>query len=182
MSSIPYLALISALAALGVAYFYYLDVKKASPGDERMVFLMTEIQKGAKAFLKAEYTWVSVFVVLMMVLLAVVIDPLASVTYFIGAVLSATAGYVGMTVATMANARTTEAAKDGPGKALSIAFRGGAVMGFSVAGLALLGLMAVYVIFVMIVQVDDAFEIVTAYGLGASSIALFSRVGGGIFT
>lgn len=182
MSSIPYLALISALAALGVAYFFYLDVKKASPGDDRMVFLMTEIQKGAKAFLKAEYTWVSAFVVAMVVLLAIVIDPLASVTYVIGAVLSGTAGYVGMTVATMANARTTEAAKEGPGKALPIAFRGGAVMGFSVAGLALLGLMAVYIVFVMILEVDDAFEIVTAYGLGASSIALFSRVGGGIFT
>ncbi len=182
MSSIPILALISALAALGVAGFFFSSVKKASPGDERMVFLMTEIQKGARAFLKAEYTWVSVFVVIMIVLLAIVIDPLASVTYFVGAVLSATAGYVGMTVATMANARTTEAAKEGPGKALPIAFRGGAVMGFSVAGLALLGLMAVYIVFVQMLEVDNAFEIVTAYGLGASSIALFSRVGGGIYT
>jgi len=82
----------------------------------------------------------------------------------------------------MANARTTEAAKDGPGRALPIAFRGGAVMGFTVAGLALLGLMVVYVLFVLVLEVDDAFEVVTAYGLGASSIALFSRVGGGIYT
>ena len=87
-----------------------------------------------------------------------------------------------MTVATMANARTTEAAKEGPAKALPIAFRGGAVMGFSVAGLALGGLMIVYLIFVVIGQADDAFEIVTAYGLGGSTIALFSRVGGGIYT
>ena len=147
-----------------------------------MVFLMTEIQNGAKAFLKQEYTWVSVFVVAMIILLAIVITPLASVSYVIGAILSATAGYVGMTVATMANARTTEAAKKGPSEALPVAYRGGAVMGFTVAGLALLGLMFVYLLFVIWLEADKAFEIVTAYGLGASSIALFSRVGGGIYT
>jgi len=179
---VPYLAALSALAALGLAYYYYKTVEAASPGNERMVFLMTEIQKGAKAFLKKEYTWVSFFVVAMMVLLAVVITPLASVSYVLGAVLSATAGYVGMTVATMANARTTEAAKEGPAKALPVAFRGGAVMGFSVAGLALLGLMITYLVFIVWFEVDEAFEIFTAFGLGASSIALFSRVGGGIYT
>ena len=143
---------------------------------------MTEIQKGARAFLSQEYKWVSIFVVAMAILIAILIAPLAAVTYVVGAILSGTAGYVGMTVATMANARTTQAAKDGPGKALPIAFRGGAVMGFSVAGLALLGLMLVYIVFVLALEVDKAFEVVTAYGLGASSIALFSRVGGGIYT
>ncbi|MCP3853749.1 MAG: sodium-translocating pyrophosphatase [Actinomycetia bacterium] len=182
MEAVPYLALVSALAALGLAAFYYKAVEAASPGDDRMVFLMTEIQNGAKAFLKAEYTWVSAFVVAMMVLLGVVINPLASLSYVLGAVLSAGAGYVGMTVATMANARTTEAAKSGPAPALAVAFRGGAVMGFAVAGLALLGLMFTYLLFVSWLQVDEAFEIVTAFGLGASSIALFSRVGGGIYT
>ncbi|MCS5677886.1 MAG: sodium-translocating pyrophosphatase [Acidimicrobiales bacterium] len=182
MDAIPYLAGTSALMGLLLAWFFYNNVKAASPGDERMVFLMTEIQKGARAFLKKEYSWVSVFVVVMAVLIAVLIAPAAAVTYVIGAALSGLAGYVGMTVATMANARTTEAAKDGPGRALPIAFRGGAVMGFTVAGLALLGLMAVYVLFVLVLEVDDAFEVVTAYGLGASSIALFSRVGGGIYT
>ncbi|MGE5211652.1 MAG: sodium/proton-translocating pyrophosphatase, partial [Acidobacteriota bacterium] len=182
MDVVPYLAAVSALAALALAFFYYKDVEKASPGNERMVFLMNEIQKGAKAFLKKEYQWVSVFVVAMMILLAVVINPLASVTYLLGAVLSASAGYAGMTVATMANARTTEAAKSGPAVALPVAFRGGAVMGFSVAGLALLGLMITYLVFVVWMEVDEAFEIFTAYGLGASSIALFARVGGGIYT
>jgi K(+)-stimulated pyrophosphate-energized sodium pump len=182
VGSIPYLAALSAIAALCVAFFYYKSVEKESPGDERMVFLMTEIQKGAKAFLQAEYKWVSVFAVAMAVLLAVVIAPLAAVTYLLGAFLSSAAGYAGMTVATMANARTTEAAKQGPGKALPVAFRGGAVMGFSVAGLALLGLTGTYIVFVTLLEVDQAFEIVTAYGLGASTIALFSRVGGGIFT
>ncbi len=182
MDVVPYLAAASALAALALAFYYYKQVEAASPGDERMVFLMTEIQKGARAFLKKEYQWVSVFVVAMAILLAIVITPLASITYVLGAVLSAGAGYVGMTVATMANARTTEAAKSGPGKALPVAFRGGAVMGFTVAGLALLGLMATYLVFIVWLEVDQAFEIFTAFGLGASSIALFSRVGGGIYT
>jgi len=182
MESLPYLAGASALAALVLAWFFFGSVAKASPGDDRMVFLMNEIQKGARAFLKKEYTWVSVFVIALAIVLAFVIAPLASLTYILGAVLSAGAGYIGMTVATMANARTAEAAKHGPGQALPIAFRGGAVMGFSVAGLSLLGLAAVYLVFVTWMQVDDAFEIVTAFGLGASSIALFSRVGGGIYT
>jgi K(+)-stimulated pyrophosphate-energized sodium pump len=179
---IPYLALISAVAALGLAGYYYKAVEAAPPGNERMVFLMTEIQKGAKAFLQKEYQWVGAFAVVMAILLAIVIAPLAAVTYVLGAVLSAGAGYAGMTVATMANARTTEAAKSGPSAALPVAFRGGAVMGFSVAGLALGGLMITYLVFVTFLEVDDAFEIVTAYGLGASTIALFSRVGGGIYT
>ncbi len=182
MGAVPYLALVSALAALGLAGYFYNDVKKASPGNERMVFLMTEIQKGARAFLRQEYTWVSIFVVVLAILIAAVIAPLAAVSYVLGAVLSATAGYAGMTVATMANARTTEAAKDGPAKALPIAFRGGAVMGFSVAGLALLGVSLCYILFVLGTGGEDAFEIITAYGLGGSSIALFSRVGGGIYT
>jgi K(+)-stimulated pyrophosphate-energized sodium pump len=179
---VPYLAAASAVAALALAFYYYKVVEKASPGDERMVFLMGEIQKGARAFLRKEYQWVGVFAVILAVVLAIVITPLAAVTYALGAVLSALAGYAGMTVATMANARTTEAAKEGPAKALPIAFRGGAVMGFSVAGLALLGLMLTYLVFVVWFEVDQAFEIVTAYGLGASTIALFSRVGGGIYT
>ena len=182
MGAVPYLAFLSALAALGLAAFFFNNVRAASPGNERMVFLMTEIQNGAKAFLKQEYTWVAGFVVIMAVLIGAFISPWGSVSYVIGAVLSALAGYVGMTVATMANARTTEAARTGPGLALPLAFRGGAVMGFSVAGLALGGLMLVYILFVLVLEVTDAFEVVTAFGLGGSSIALFSRVGGGIYT
>ncbi|MEM9514743.1 MAG: sodium-translocating pyrophosphatase [Actinomycetota bacterium] len=182
MDVIPYLALVSAVAALALAGYYYRAVEAAPPGNERMVFLMGEIQKGARAFLQKEYQWVGVFAVLLMILLAVVIAPLAAVSYVLGAVLSAAAGYAGMTVATMANARTTEAAKDGPAKALPVAFRGGAVMGFSVAGLALLGLVLTYLVFITWLEVDDAFQVFTAYGLGGSTIALFSRVGGGIYT
>jgi K(+)-stimulated pyrophosphate-energized sodium pump len=182
VEAIPYLAALSAIAALALAAYYYKMVEKAPAGNDRMIFLMTEIQKGARAFLKKEYQWVAGFAVVLAVLLAIVIAPLAAISYLLGAILSAGAGYAGMTVATIANARTTEAAKEGPAKALPVAFRGGAVMGFSVAGLGLLGLMFTYLLFVEWAAVADAFEIVTAYGLGASTIALFSRVGGGIYT
>ena len=183
MEAIPYVALVSALAALVLAAFYYKDVKAASPGNERMVALMEQIQAGARAFLRQEYTWVAGFVLVMAVLIPVITGvTLSFLSYVLGAGLSAGAGYVGMTVATMANARTTNAAIEGPSKALPLAFRGGAVMGFAVAGLALLGLTVCYLLFVVWLKSDDAFEIFTAFGLGASSIALFSRVGGGIFT
>jgi K(+)-stimulated pyrophosphate-energized sodium pump len=182
VEAIPYITALSALLGLALAAYYYTLVRAAPAGDDRMQFLMTEIQKGARAFLRKEYQWIAPFAVAMAILLAIVIAPLAAVSYLLGAVLSAGAGFAGMTVATMANARTTEAAKDGPGKALSVAFRGGAVMGFSVAGLGLLGLTLTYLVFVEWFEVGDAFEILTAYGLGGSTIALFSRVGGGIYT
>ena len=183
MDAVPYLAGLSALAALGLALFFYFKVKAASPGNARMVDLMNEIQAGARAFLKQEYSWVAGFVVIMAILIPVVTGvELTFVSYLLGAFLSAGAGYVGMTVATMANARTTQAATEGPAKALPLAFRGGAVMGFTVAGLSLLGLSLTYLVFVEWLEVDDPFEIFTAFGLGASSIALFARVGGGIYT
>ena len=183
MEAIPYVALASAIAGLGLAFFYFGLVKKESPGNDRMVELMDEIALGARAFLKQEYTYVAVFMVVMAALVAILVTPLGAITYVFGAGLSATAGYVGMTVATMANARTTAAAESGgPAKALPLAFRGGAVMGFTVAGLALSGLAIVYIVFIQLLEVDEGFEILTAFGLGASSIALFSRVGGGIYT
>ena len=183
MQAIPYIALVSALAALALAAFFFKDVSSAPPGNERMVAIMKQIQAGARAFLRQEYTWVAGFVVIMAVLIPVITGvALSFLSYLLGAVLSAGAGYAGMTVATRANARTTNAAIDGPAKALPLAFRGGAVMGFSVAGLSLLGLTLTYLLFVEWIGTDDAFEIFTAFGLGASSIALFSRVGGGIYT
>ena len=183
MQAIPYIALVSALAALALAAFYYKDVASAPPGNERMVAIMKQIQAGARAFLRQEYTWVAGFVVIMAVLIPVITGvALSFLSYLLGAALSAAAGYAGMTVATMANARTTNAAIEGPSKALPLAFRGGAVMGFSVAGLSLLGLTFTYLLFVEWIGTDDAFEIFTAFGLGASSIALFARVGGGIYT
>jgi len=182
VDAIPYLAGGSAIAALVLAAYFFNVVKAADPGNERMQYLMKEIQDGARAFLTKEYTWVAGFVVIMIILIAILLNPLSAVSYVIGAILSAGAGWAGMTVATMANARTTNAAIEGPQKALPLAFKGGAVMGFSVAGLSLLGLSFLYLLFTQWTAQDDAFEIITAFGLGASSIALFSRVGGGIYT
>jgi K(+)-stimulated pyrophosphate-energized sodium pump len=182
---VPYLAALSALAGLGLAGYFFMAVTKESPGNERMVELMTAIQEGSKAFLRREYTWVTGFVVIMSVLIFALLDygrPWGTITYILGALLSAIAGFIGMTIATRANARTTHAAIEGANKALPLAFRGGAVMGFTVAGLALFGLSSCYLIFVEWLAVDDAFQVVTAFGLGASTIALFSRVGGGIYT
>jgi K(+)-stimulated pyrophosphate-energized sodium pump len=135
---------LTALAGLALAVFFYGKVKQADPGNERMVQLMTAIQQGSRAFLRREYTWVAGFVVIMTVLIASFLDygrPWGAIAYISGAVLSALAGFVGMTVATLANARTAQAAQTGGAKeALPLAFRGGAVMGFTVAGLSLLGL------------------------------------------
>ncbi|WP_208029607.1 sodium-translocating pyrophosphatase [Rhabdothermincola sediminis] len=185
MDAVPYVSALAALAGLVLAAFFFGVVKKADPGNDRMVELMNAIQQGARAFLRREYTWVAGFVVIMAVLIAVLLDygrPWGAIAYVAGACLSGLAGFVGMTVATMANARTTQAARTGPQAALPLAFKGGAVMGFTVAGLALFGLSVAYIVFVKVLKVDQAFEVVTAFGLGASSIALFSRVGGGIYT
>jgi K(+)-stimulated pyrophosphate-energized sodium pump len=185
LTAVPYLSLAAALAALVLAAYFFGVVKRADPGSPRMVELMEAIQAGARAFLRREYTWVAGFVVIMAVLIFAFLDygrPWGAMAYVSGALLSGLAGFVGMTVATLANARTSQAAITGPQLALPLAFRGGAVMGFSVAGLSLLGLSLAYIVFVDLLAVDQPFQVVTAFGLGASSIALFSRVGGGIYT
>jgi K(+)-stimulated pyrophosphate-energized sodium pump len=186
VDAVPYLAGLSAIAGLALAFYFYGKVKAADPGNARMVQLMEAIQEGARAFLRREYTWVAGFVVIMTVLIFAFLDygrPWGAIAYITGAVLSGLAGFVGMTIATLANARTAQAAMTGGAKdALPLAFRGGAVMGFTVAGLALLGLAFSYLVYVEWLEVEDPFSVLTAFGLGASSIALFSRVGGGIYT
>jgi K(+)-stimulated pyrophosphate-energized sodium pump len=185
LESVPYLALLAAVAALALAAYFYGVVKKAPPGNAKMVEIMEAIQAGSKAFLRREYTAVAGFVVILTILIFVFLDygrPWGAIAYLMGAILSGLAGFAGMTIATLANARTTEAARTGPQLALPLAFRGGAVMGFSVAGLSLLGLSAAYILFVEVLEVDNAFQVVTTYALGASSIALFARIGGGIYT
>ncbi len=181
-----YLALVAAVAALVLAWFYAGQVKRADPGSERLRELMEAIREGAMAFIRREYTAVAVFVAILAVLILVFLDwgrPWGAIAYVFGAVLSALAGFIGMRIATAANARTTEAARQGGVQlALPLAFRGGAVMGFSVAGLGLLGLALGYAVFVEWLEVNQPFNVLTAIGLGGSSIALFSRVGGGIYT
>ena len=186
VDTILYVALAAGALALLLAVYYTRSVLAAPQGSERMIELSTAIRDGAMAFLKREYTWVSVFVVVMAVLIAALLDwgrPWGAVAYVFGAVLSAGAGYVGMRIATAANARTTEAARTGGiPAALPIAFRGGAVMGFTVAGLGLLGVGLGFLIFNNFLDDPDWVDIVTAIGLGGASIALFARVGGGIDT
>jgi K(+)-stimulated pyrophosphate-energized sodium pump len=184
--TILYVALASGVLALLLAVYYTRAVHAAPQGNERMVELASAIRAGAMTFIRREYTWVSVFVVVMGILIALLLDwgtPWGAIAYVFGATLSAFAGFVGMRTATGANARTTEAARTGGiPAALPVAFRGGAVMGFTVAGLGLLGVGVGYLIFNVILDDPDWVNIVTAIGLGGSSIALFARVGGGIYT
>ncbi len=186
--SVLLIAVLAGLAALGLAVYYARVVLAADPGNERMRELSAAIREGSNAFMRREYTWVAVFVVVLAILISVVLPwgaPWGSIAYIFGAVLSAGAGFVGMRIATSANSRTAEAARQGGVKqALPVAFRGGAVMGFSVAGLGLLGVAIGYLLFVSVLDIADAdqYNIIAAIGLGGSSIALFARVGGGIYT
>lgn len=163
------LALLFALVLTG-------KVNKVSEGTDRMKEIASAIAEGARAFLFAEYRILAVFIVVLFVIILLVRDPLTAVCFLCGALLSIAAGYCGMNVATKANVRTANAAKQsGMAKALSVAFSGGAVMGMCVAGLGLLGVSVIYAI-------TGNADILFGFSLGASSIALFARVGGGIYT
>ncbi len=183
---IVYSALGAAALALFVAAVYSRLVLSAPAGNETMVAIAGAIRLGANTFLRREYTWMAAFVALLAVLIAVLTPwgaPWGSVAYVFGALLSAAAGLVGMRIATAANTRTAEAAwRGGAGAALAVAFRGGAVMGFTVAGLGLLGVALGYLLFNRALGIPEWAEILAAIGLGGSSVALFARVGGGIFT
>ncbi|GAB4296620.1 MAG: sodium-translocating pyrophosphatase [Ignavibacteriaceae bacterium] len=168
-------------------------VIKQDPGTEKMVRISNHIAEGAMAFLKAEYRVLIVFVLVVAVLLAISADPISSsplvgVSFIIGALCSALAGFIGMRVATKANVRTTNAARSSLGRALEIAFAGGSVMGLGVVGLGVLGLGGLFAIYSDIFGTstgNDLFRvitIITGFSFGASSIALFARVGGGIYT
>ena len=181
-----YIAVGAGIAGLLLALVFSRQVMAAPQGNDRMKELSAAIREGAMAFLRREYSWVAVFVALMAALIFVLLDygrPWGAIAYVFGAALSALAGFIGMRIATAANARTAEAARvGGVRQALPLAFRGGAVMGFTVAGLGLAGLGLAFLVFVKWLEVDDAFSVLTAVGLGGSSIALFARVGGGIYT
>jgi K(+)-stimulated pyrophosphate-energized sodium pump len=185
LENIPLLAIAAALASLLLAAYYARVVNAADPGDDTMRGIAAAIREGAMAFLRREYRAIAVFVVLLAVVVFAVLPdlrPWGSVALVLGAAFSATAGFVGMRIATAANVRTAQAARQGPDAALPLAYRGGAVMGFTVAGLGLLGIALAYYVFVEVLRVTDAFQVVAAFGLGGSSIALFARIGGGIYT
>jgi K(+)-stimulated pyrophosphate-energized sodium pump len=175
MNYLLYVAPACALVALVFALILWFKMSKAEAGNERMQEIAAAIHEGAMAFMKREYTYLAVFVVVLTIVLGVAINPLTAISFVIGAVLSATAGYIGMTVATSANVRTAHAARSGINPALTVAFSSGTIMGMMVAGLGLLGLGLLY-LFIR----DPA--VINGYALGASSIALFARVGGGIYT
>ena len=179
-------SMIAAVAGLALAGFFANKVLSIKVTDSKVEELSTAIREGSMAFLKRMYSWISVFVVILAVLISVLTDwgyPWGSVAFVAGAVLSSSAGLIGMRIATAANGRTTEAARDGGTiKALPVAFRGGAVMGFTVAGLGLLGVSLGYWLFIEVLDLPNGYDVLAAIGLGGSSIALFARVGGGIYT
>ena len=176
---------VAAIAGLVLAGFFARQVSAADPGNERMVELMAAIREGAMAFLRRQYTVLAGFVAVVALLIFAIPDYrfLGAFAYLAGATASGSAGFIGMRIATAANARTAEAARTGGvALALPLAFRGGAVMGFSVAGLGLLGVTILFFLFIQALAVENATTLIAAFGLGASSIALFARVGGGIYT
>ncbi len=174
--NLMYVAVICALIGLVFAFVLTKRVNSVDAGTDRIKEIASAIAEGARAFLFAEYRILAIFIVVLFVVLCFLRNPLTAVCFLCGAVLSIIAGYCGMTVATKANVRTANAARtSGMNKALNVAFSGGAVMGMCVAGLGLLGVAGLYVI------TGDA-DVLFGFSLGASSIALFARVGGGIYT
>lgn len=200
MNSILYLIPAFGVVGLIVMAIKSAWVNKQDAGDAKMQELAGYIAKGAMAFLKAEWKVLSIFVVFAAALLAysgtiheingreIHSSWIISIAFIIGAVFSATAGYIGMKVATKANVRTTQAARTSLKQALKVSFTGGTVMGLGVAGLAVLGLGGLFIAFLAIFAdlgantVKTAIEVLTGFSLGAESIALFARVGGGIYT
>lgn len=202
MNQIIYL--VPALGILGLLVMAVKSawVSKQDAGEKNMQELAGYIADGAMAFLKAEWKVLSIFVVIAAALLAysgtihevngiqIHSSWIISISFIIGAVFSATAGYIGMKVATKANVRTTQAARTSLKQALKVSFTGGTVMGLGVAGLAVLGLGGLFIVFLKIFNVAEvdseqmktAIEVLTGFSLGAESIALFARVGGGIYT
>jgi len=170
---VPVVSVIALLFAAGMAA----SVKKEDPGTEKMQEIASAIREGANAFLTSEYKVLAVFVAVLFLLLGFVLGNwIEAVCFLIGACFSVLAGFFGMRVATLANVRTANAArKSGMPKALSVAYHGGAVMGFCVVGLGILGASVIYLI-------TGSTDVLFGYSLGASSVALFARVGGGIYT
>ncbi len=191
---------IPAMGLLGIVALVIksLWVTKQDPGNEKMQELASYIADGAMAFLKAEWKVLSYFAIITALLLAysgtLVPDssPIIAVSFLIGAFFSALAGYIGMKIATKANVRTTQAARTSLSKALQISFTGGAVMGLGVAGLAVFGMGSLFIVLTQMfvpagiavtgVEMRTAIEVLAGFSLGAESIALFARVGGGIYT
>ncbi len=193
MSITFYIIPLFGLLALVYTFWKSAWVARQDAGTDKMKKISSHIAEGAMAFLKAEYRVLGIFVVCVAILLAVTADakdssPMVAISFLTGAICSALAGFIGMRVATKANVRTTNAARTSLGKALEIAFAGGSVMGMGVVGLGVLGLGTLFLLYSSYFGVDTRLDlqrvitILTGFSFGASSIALFARVGGGIYT
>ncbi|MFO7446366.1 MAG: sodium-translocating pyrophosphatase [Ignavibacteriaceae bacterium] len=187
--------LIPLFGVLALLYTFWKSawISRQDAGTDKMKKIAGHIAEGAMAFLKAEYKVLAIFVVCAAILLAVSADsenssPLVAVSFLFGAFCSALAGFIGMKAATKANVRTTNAARTSLNKALMVAFSGGSVMGMGVVGLGVLGLGSLFMIYAdlfgvsTIADINRVITVVTGFSFGASSIALFARVGGGIYT
>ncbi len=186
---IIYAVPLSGVIALLYALFKAGWVSKQDAGTEQMRIIAGHIAEGAVAFLKREYKVLTIFVISVAVLLGFVnsgrpdSSPIIAVSFIVGAICSALAGFFGMKVATKANVRTTHSAREGLSKALNVAFSGGLVMGLSVVGLGILGLSVLFIIYYnQFSEINQVINLISGFSLGASSIALFARVGGGIYT
>jgi K(+)-stimulated pyrophosphate-energized sodium pump len=195
MDNLFLLVLGSSILALITATYFFWSVVKRKVKNKELAEIAGLIQEGSYAFLKKEYTILSIFVALMFGVLWVVVDldifnkfgtnstgPWTALSYLAGAIGSSIAGIVGMNVAVRGNSRTAEAAESGLNQALRVAFNTGSVMGLTVVGVGLLGVTLLWIIFDQITGVAEATSIIAGFGFGASSIALFARVGGGIYT
>jgi K(+)-stimulated pyrophosphate-energized sodium pump len=197
MQNILYLVPVFGLVALFYTFIKSNWVNKQDAGDDRMKEISGYIAEGAMAFLKAEYRVLGIFVAITSGLLLLASfsneksHPLIVGAFILGAVFSALAGFIGMRIATKANVRTAQAARTSLSKALNVSFTGGSVMGMGVAGLAVLGLGSLFIVFYTFFvksgdvngeEMEKALEVLTGFSLGAESIALFARVGGGIYT
>ncbi|WP_256009481.1 sodium-translocating pyrophosphatase [Desertivirga xinjiangensis] len=198
-NNLIYLIPVFGLAGIAVMLYKSAWVSKQDAGDENMQTLAGYIADGAMAFLKAEWKILSYFAVIAALILAYsgtlveTSSPVIALSFLVGAFTSALAGYIGMNIATKANVRTTQAARTSLAQALKVSFTGGSVMGLGVAGLAVLGLGSLFIVFYNIyvvqtgasvngAQMERALEVLAGFSLGAESIALFARVGGGIYT
>lgn len=178
MNTLGIIAPLCAVVALIFAYGFTVWVSKADEGTQKMKEIASYIREGAMAFLKREYQAMALVIVVCFLVIGLAIGWLTAVLYVCGALFSVLAGFFGMNVATKGNVRTANAAREsGMGKALKMAFRSGSVLGLCVAGLGLLGLGTIFVV----MGIDSA-SVITGFSLGASSMALFGRVGGGIYT
>ena len=189
--SAVWIGLVSGIIGLGFVVYLVRKILRMDAGNEKMVAISKSIQEGAMAFLKREYKSIAIFVLILVVVIFVGVSPNTAIAFLVGAACSILAGFIGMRIATSSNSRTAQASIKSVGAAINVAFPGGSVMGMSVVSLGLLGLSVIYLIFIwhesnsqpnVFNAIVEATKLIAGFSMGASSVALFARVGGGIYT